>query len=187
MAFDPKALVGKAVAALRGLTARLPFAKKAAPGSGGKIEPFSSILDESGGADLALEPNAALKPAKAKAKLDFPALVAAFFKNPIALALTAGVLLVILLIAVSAFVAGAPPKAAAAGAPPTAEGIALVERFILPPDGARRSEVELERPLKRVYTLEDVDRSRSDPTLVDISALSARNDAAAEALFGTVP
>lgn len=186
MAFDPKALVGKAVSALRALVARLSFAKKAAPG-GGKIEPFSSILDESGGADLALERNAAIKPAKIKAKLDVPALVASFLKNPVALAVTAGALLVLLFIAVSAFVAGAPPKAAAGGAPPTAEGIALVERFILPPDGTMRAEVELERPRKRVYTLEDVDRARSDPALVDISALSARNDAAADALFGTVP
>ncbi|MBL8966843.1 MAG: hypothetical protein JNG85_07535 [Spirochaetaceae bacterium] len=187
MAFDPKALVGKAAQALRGLAARLPFAKKAAPGGGGKIEPFSSILDESGGADLALEPNAAIKPAKAKAKFDFRAFLASFFKNPLALAGTAGVLLVLLLIAVSAFVAGAPPKAAVGGTPPTAEGIALVERFILPPDGTMRAEVELERPLKRVYTLEDATRARSDPALVDISALSARNDAAADALFGTVP
>lgn len=186
MALDPKAFLSKLPSLLSGLAKRLPRRPGKASETG-SLEPFSSIEDETPGADLSLEKNAAIAFKRKRERIDLREAAAAFFGNRTALLSTAAVLLVLLLLATAAFIAGRPPKPLPAAAAVDPEGEALVGKFIIPPETVLEPRVELDREPKRVYTEADAARFRTDPAGVDIQALAARNDAAAEALFGTVP
>lgn len=187
MALDPKALVSKLPSLVSGLKGRLlPKRRKAASGRA-SLEPFASIEDDTPGADLSLERNAAIALRKRRERVDIREAAAAFFGNRLALAATASLLFVLLLLATAAFIVGRPPKPLPPPAAVDPEGAALVGEFLLPPETILEPRVELDREPKRVYTGADAARFRTDPAGVDSSALSARNDAAAEALFGTVP
>lgn len=168
MAFDPGALKAKLGDLVSGLLARLPFASK---------KDRAKRPAKAGGASESA----------ARERPRLKDIVALVFRNRIVLVSTVSILVLFLLIAITALVTGAPPKALSEGVAPTPEGEALVSEWLLPDDESLLPVIELEREPKSVYTSVDVARFATDPAGVDSSALSARNDAAAAALFGTVP
>ncbi len=166
---------------------KLPRARRSSP------EPFAAVEDSTPTADALLEPNAAYqRKAKGKAgpapreKIDFRAALEALLRNKPLLASLAALLVLLLAIAVAGVVVSVPAKPLPALRGPTREGVAVARRMIPPPLTSFGPRLPMEREDAKPYTMEDAAEMGLEPAAEALRELSARNDAAIEALFGTV-
>jgi hypothetical protein len=176
--------------AVGGLTARLPFPKRAES----TPEPFSAIEDETPIGDLLSSANAApgmASQGKKGERADFKSLAvsaadSALKNTPLLIGIIV-VLLFLLAVAITTIIVNAPPKAMPATAPFTKEGLAVVKAWILPPGDPLEPRMAMEREGSAVYTAQDAARLGIEPDPRIAAGFRLKSDEAIEDLYATVP
>ncbi len=179
--------LSSATSALKSIAGRIPFLKR--PGQASSPEPFSAIEDDTPVGDLLSEANAAPGVAprpKEKAGVDLGAVADAAAKNPLFLAVAIIVLVFLVAIAVTTIIVNAPPRPIRASTILTEEGKSLASTWILPPGDPLEGRIEFEREGANAYTAEDAAEAALGKMDEYLASLTARNDAAADGLYGTV-
>jgi hypothetical protein len=151
-------------------------------------EPFGSVED-SAGLDALLEPNAVGQPPKAGshlASIDLREVLADLSRRKALVACLAAALVFLLGLAVTSLVVGAPPKPMVAPPRATREGAALVRRLVVPPRSSLAPRMAMEREGAAPYTARSAVELGLGGADIDLSGISARNDAEADELYGTV-
>jgi hypothetical protein len=180
-------VLSSAKSAIKSVAGRVPFLKR--PPQPASPEPFAAIEDETPVGDLLSEANAApgvARPSAEKAAIDLGAVAEAARKNPVVLAIAVIVLLFLVAVAVTTIIVNAPPKPLKASSAPTEEGMALVKTWLLPPGDPLEARIEFERDGKKAYTPADAAALALAKSSEYASTMAARNDAAADELYGTV-
>jgi len=179
--------LSSAKSALKSVARRIPFIKRPAPSA--SPEPFSAIEDDTPVADLLSEANAAPGVAprpKEKVGVDLGAVADAASKNPVVLAAAVIILVFLVAVAVTTIIVNAPPKPIRASTVLTEEGKALVSTWMLPPGDPLESRIEFEREGAKAYTAKEAEEAGLEKRDEYLVSLAARNDAAADGLYGTV-
>jgi hypothetical protein len=190
-------LPARVPAALKGLVDRARTLLKLPPAARPSPEPAPEAEEGFPGADSIIAPKKAGsraeggkggKRAKAapKVKVDYREILASLLKSKTLVVSLVAALGFLLVLAVTGIVVAAPAKPLPLAAGPTREGAALVRRMIVPPRSSLAARMVMEREDAAAYTLGDAVLLGIDWDAIDLAGLGARNDVAADELYGTV-